>query len=144
MQTQDLTSIFLAILPVTFFSKVVELTNKYCFEDWVVEKTALDSDGNHKKRPYLETVPTLTDSEPLSGHHHCADREQDKWPITPGFITCWVAILIIQGAHFDSDKKSTRKMWQCPPYGISIPYVQNTMPRDTFEFLCWHIHIAKD
>ncbi len=55
MQTRDLSSIFLAILPLTFFSKVAKLTNKYCFE-WVVEKKVLDSDGNPKKRPYLETV----------------------------------------------------------------------------------------
>jgi hypothetical protein len=60
MQTQDLLSIFLAILPLTFFSKVAKLTNKYCFKDWVVEKKALDSDGNPKKRPDMETVPALT------------------------------------------------------------------------------------
>jgi hypothetical protein len=44
-----------------FFSKVAELTNNYCFEDsWVVEKRALDSDGDPKKRPYLKTVPALS------------------------------------------------------------------------------------
>ncbi len=84
----------------------------------MAEKTALDSDGNHKKRPCLEMVPALTDGEPTSGRRHRADREQDKWHITPGFIICWVSILIIQGAQFGSDKKSMRKMWQRPPYGI--------------------------
>jgi hypothetical protein len=127
MQTRDLSSIFLAILPLTFFSKVAELTNKYCFKDWVVEKKALDSDGNPKKRPYLETVPALTNGEPTPGCHHHADREQDKWHITPGFIICWVAILILQCAHFGSDKKLLRNIWQRSPYGISMPYIQNTI-----------------
>ncbi len=144
MQTQDLSSIFLAILPLTFFSKVAELTNKYCFKDWVVEKKALDSDGNPKKRPYLETVPTLTDGEPTPGRPHRADREQDKWRITPGFIICWVAILILQGAHFGSDKKLLRNMWRRSPYGISMPYIQNTMMRDAFEFLRQYIHFSEN
>ncbi len=48
MQTHNLASIFLAILPLAFFSKVAEFTNNYSFEDWVVEKTALDSDGNQR------------------------------------------------------------------------------------------------
>ena len=70
------------------------------------------------------------------------DYNRDKWHITPGFAICWLVIIIIQGAHFGSDKKSMRKMWQRPPYGISIPYVQNTMQRDAFEFMRRHIHFA--
>ena len=73
MGTQNLASIFLAILPLTFFSKVAEHTNKYCYEDWVVEKTAIDSDGNPKKRPYLETVPAMTDGETTPGRRHRTD-----------------------------------------------------------------------
>ncbi len=90
-------------------SKVAEFTNNYCFEDWVVEKMKLDSDGNLKKRPYLETVPTSTNGEPTSGRRHCADKQRVKWLITPGFIICWVAILILQGTHFGSDKKLLRE-----------------------------------
>jgi hypothetical protein len=144
MQTRDLASIFLAILPLTFFSKVAEFTNSYCFEDWVVEKMALDSESNPKKRPYLETVPVATNGEPTPGHHHCADKQQVKWCITPGFIICWVVILILQGAHFGSEKKSMRKMWQFPPYGISMPYVQNTMQCDAFKFMQRYIHFANN
>jgi len=33
-------------------------------------------------------------------------------------------------------------MWQRPPYGISIPYVQNTMQQDAFEFMRRHIHFT--
>ncbi len=31
-----------------------------------------------------------------------------------------------------------------PPYGISMPYVQNTMQHDAFEFLWWYIHFANN
>jgi hypothetical protein len=88
MQTRDLASIFLAILPLTFFSKVVEPLNNYCFEDCGVENMALDSEDNPKKRPYSETVPTATNREPTPGHRHHADKQQVKWRITPGFIIC--------------------------------------------------------
>ena len=70
------------------------------------------------------------------------DYNRDKWHITPGFVVCWLVIIIIQGAHFGSDKKSMRTMRQRPPHGISIPYVQNTMQRDAFEFMRRHIHFA--
>jgi hypothetical protein len=50
MQTRDLASTFLAILPLNFFSKVVKFTNNYCFEDWMVKKTALVSEGNVLER----------------------------------------------------------------------------------------------
>ena len=35
-------------------------------------------------------------------------------------------------------------MWQCPPYayGNSMPYVQNTMQHDAYEFLRQYIHFA--
>ncbi len=35
-------------------------------------------------------------------------------------------------------------MWQRPPYGISMPYVQNTMQCNAFEFLRRYIHFAKN
>jgi len=61
MRTQNLASIFLAILLLTFFSKVSEHTNKYCYKDWVVEKTAIDSNGNRRRDHILKTVPAITD-----------------------------------------------------------------------------------
>jgi len=98
-------NIFFATLLLTFFSKIAELTHKYCYKDWVVKKTAIDSDGNPKKRPYLETVPAMTAGQPTPGRRHRTDRNRDKWRITPRFIICWLAIIIIQGAHFGSNKK---------------------------------------
>ena len=67
-------SILFAILLLSFFSKVTELTHKYCYKDWVGEKTAIDSDGNPKKRTYLETVPAMTDGQLPPGRRHRTDR----------------------------------------------------------------------
>jgi hypothetical protein len=30
---------------------------------------------------------------------------------------------MLQGTHFGSNKRSSRKLWQASPYGLSIPYV---------------------
>ena len=35
---KDLCDIFLAILPLAFFERVAQLTEKYCYDDWVVER----------------------------------------------------------------------------------------------------------
>ena len=103
-------NIFFATLLLTVFSKIAELTHKYCYKDWVVKKTAIDSNGNPKKRPYLETVPAMTAGQPTPGRHHRTDKNRDKWRITPRFIICWLAIIIIQGAHFGSDKNNAENV----------------------------------
>ena len=53
-----------------------------------------------------------------------------------------VALLILQGAHFGTDKRSARKMWRGQPYGVSIPYIRNTMTRDAYIFMRQCIHFA--
>ena len=49
-KAESLANIFLAMIPLSFWSKVAELTAKYCYEDWVVEKEVIDSFGNKKKK----------------------------------------------------------------------------------------------
>ena len=48
----------------------------------------------------------------------------------------------LQGAHFGSDKRTLRKMWQKTPYGLSLPYVLNSMSRDAYEFLQRNLHFT--
>ena len=50
--------------------------------------------------------------------------------------------LVLQGAHFGSEKRTGRKMWQKAPYRLSLPYVRNSMTRDAYEFLRRNIHFA--
>ncbi len=48
----------------------------------------------------------------------------------------------LQDSYFGSDKRTSRKMWQKTPYGLSLPYVQNSMSRDAYEFLRRNLHFA--
>lgn len=101
----SLASLFIAIVPLSFFSEVAKRTHKYCYEDWVVKKTAKDRDGNTKKKLYFSDCPPLTDGEPTPGRRHRADNEKKKYTISAGYIICWFAILVLQGAHFGDKKK---------------------------------------
>jgi hypothetical protein len=87
------------------------------------------------KKFYYVQVPPLTDGAPTPNRRHPADNKQVRYSITSGFIITWIGILILQGAHFGSDKRTSRKMWQKAPYGLSLPYVQNSMSRNAYEFL---------
>jgi hypothetical protein len=106
----NLALIFLAILPVLFFVKVALLTRKYCYKDWVVEKEQRDEHGNVKKKKYLADVCATTVGKLAPGRRHRADNEEVRWDINPGYIICWIGILILQGGHFGSEKRSAQKM----------------------------------
>jgi hypothetical protein len=41
-----------AILPLAFIERVTQLTRKYCYDDWVVQRRKKDSDGNEMKQFY--------------------------------------------------------------------------------------------
>ena len=64
---ESLVCLFLAIVPLSFFTEIAKRTHKYCYEDSVVEKTAKDHDGNTKKKMYFSDYPPLIDGEPTPG-----------------------------------------------------------------------------
>ncbi len=78
--------------------------------------------------------------EGTEGARHRAKRM--KFTVTSRFVLVFLGILMLQGAHFGSNKKSSRKLWQASPYGLSIPYVWNAMMQNAYEFMCQHIHFA--
>ena len=53
---------------------------------------------------------------------------------------CWIGILILNGGHFVSSKGAIMNVYRRPPHGIRLPYVQNAMPRNVFEFARRYIH----
>ena len=137
-RANSLADIFLAILPLTFFTKVSQMTHKYCYEDWVVEKEQLDSDGNIKHKKILKPCTANT-----SGARHRVDSSAKySYSITPGFVLAWVALLVLQGGHFGSDKRTAKKMWRSAPEGYAFPYVRNTMTSMSYEFMRAYIHFA--
>jgi hypothetical protein len=141
---QGLCDIFFEILSLVFFERVAQLTTKYCYNGWVVQKRKKDSGGNELKLKafYFVPVSPLTDGVPTPNRGHRSDNERVRYQITSGFIITWIGILVLQGAHFGSEKRTSRKMWQKGPYGLSIPYVWNSMSRDAHEFLRCNIHLA--
>ena len=50
----SLACMFFAVLPWSFFVLVAQRTQKYAYEDWVVEKYGEDRDGNPRKKYHLE------------------------------------------------------------------------------------------
>ena len=91
---KDLCDIFLAILPLAFFERVAQLTEKYCYDDWVVaERRKKDSNGNEMKATYFVPVLPLTDGAPTPNRRHRADKERVRYHISAGFIITWIGIL---------------------------------------------------
>ncbi len=110
------------------------MTDKYAHQDWVGQRWHKDNNGNEIGRPYYVDVPERT-----GGAQHCAKRRE--YSVTPGFVLAFIGILMLQGAHFGSSKRSSHKLWQKSPYGLSIPYIQNAMRRNTYEFMHQFIHV---
>jgi hypothetical protein len=107
---KGLADIFFAILPLAFFERVAQLTTKYCYNDWVVQRRKKYSDGNDMKQFCYVQVSPLTDGAPTPNRRHCADNERVRYSVTSGFIITWIGILILQGAHFGSDKRTLTKL----------------------------------
>ncbi len=53
---KGLADIFFAIPPLAFFERVAQLTTKYCYDNWVVQRRKKDSDGNKKKKQVYQLV----------------------------------------------------------------------------------------
>ena len=87
-------------------------------------------------------VPRNIHGTPYPGRRHQADKEKKKFRITPGYIFCWFAILILQGGHFGTHKPPASKLWRESPYGLRIPYIQNAMTRDAYTFMRRFIHFS--
>ena len=134
--TKDLADLFLVIIPLAVLTQIAKYTKKYAYDDWVVEKPVKYlATGEFKKRPVLH--PSKETDE--GARRRC---KTVAYEITAGYVLAFLGILIVMGAHFGSDKKTTRKMWRSAPYGLPLSYVQNCMPRDAFEFMRRHIHFC--
>ncbi len=94
-----------------------------------------DNNGNEIGRQYYVDVPEGTE-----GARHC--NKEKRFTISSGFIIVFIGILILNGAHFGSGSRSSRKLWQKSPYGLSIPYVWNAMTCNAYEFMRRFIHFA--
>jgi hypothetical protein len=88
---------------------------------------AEDRDGNPKRKKLVKPR--------TAGNKH-------SYEVTTGFVLEGVALLIIQGAHFATQTRLSKKMWRKAPYGIDLPYVHNSMPSMAYEFMRSYIHFV--
>ena len=61
---------FFAICPLLFFQTVAQMSTKYAYKDWVVEKKGKDRDGNEHKQTFLVGVPAKTKGRKTPGRCH--------------------------------------------------------------------------
>ena len=140
----SLACIFLAILPWAFFEYVAKQTKHYAYEEWVVKKAQLDRDGKTKKKKTFVPVDFKGSRKKTPGRRHRVDNPKKRYDVTPSFVLCWIAIVIIQGAVFGSFKGPSRNLWRRLPYGVNIMFVRNAMTRNAYEFVRRYIHFADD
>ena len=70
----SLADIFFGILPCSTFDYVRDMTEKYCYNDFVVEKDQFDRDGNVKKRKVLVGCDADT-----PGARHRVTSKSNNW-----------------------------------------------------------------
>ena len=57
----NLATIFLFILPLNFFEKISQWTEKYAYKAWVIEKVGNNRDRNKKQVQHFEDAPAIPD-----------------------------------------------------------------------------------
>ena len=56
--------------------------------------------------------------------------------LTPGFVLCWFAALILQGALFGEHEPRANGLYASEGgYGVSIPIMRTVMKRDAYKFM---------
>jgi hypothetical protein len=132
----SLHELFTFVLPIAYFENIAKSTNSYCYEEYVCEQKHRDRDGCLKKKTVLVQCKRETNGSRFQV------TSKKKRNITAGYIMAWHGINLIFGGHFGSNKGDTRKFWRNPPHGIVLPYVRNSMTKDSYEFLRRYIHFA--
>ena len=111
----------------------------------MIEKYDNDRDGNKKKVRHFEDAPEVAAGKRCAKRHrHRADKEKERFSITAGFVICWFASLIMQGALFEADKPRANDLYATGPYGINNPTMRNAMMRDVYQFLRQYVHICNN
>ena len=79
-----------------------------------------------------------------SNKRHHGDKEKEQFNITTGYILCFIAHIIPQGAHFEADNPPTVRLYRKGRYGINIPHLCNITTRDAFTFMRRYIYFCNN
>ena len=144
-RSDSLVEMFLFVVPLSLLEYISERTRAYAYEDWVVPTPRLDREGNATKRPILTQVFPEKDSDvpPNARHRWMPGPGHRQLNISPYFVITWLGILMVAGAYFKGDNNhGIKAIYKNPPYGISVPFIQNAMPFSAFVFLRNNIHFS--
>jgi len=132
--TSPLANLFFFLWPLNLLTMTATNSEKYGRGDWVKETARTDGSGNQRKRPIL--LPCLA-TDPDRRHRH---TDEKSWKtITVGYLLAFLSILMIRGAY---GIRCATLFWEHPPDGISVPFVQNLMPRDNYLQMRRYIHFV--
>ena len=139
-----LVSLFFFIFPIKIFEGIAIATERYAYKEWVIPKPRRDKDGNITKRPIF--VPWICrgqrDKRPAEARHR-ADCSEFKPKVTIEYVLAWIGILILSGAYFGGkNNRGINNIYRNAPYGVSVPFIQNSMPRNAFDFMRRYIHFV--
>ena len=89
-RSADISTIFFSVFPVTLFSYIAKISQKYAQVDFVIKVDTVDRDGASAKLIFKECRRTN------NGSKHRATK--GSWNFTSGYITAWIGILIYHGS----------------------------------------------
>lgn len=92
-----------------------------------LQKMNVSARNDERQRPSLVHCDP---NRPGRRHRH---SDENSWKeITVGFILAFLSILVLRGALLS--------FWESPPYAVSLPFVQNLMPRYKFLQMRRYLH----
>lgn len=85
-------------------------------------------------------------------HHHDANAHGARYRVKEDAGPAWIAMLVLQGGHFGSDKRTTKKMWWSQTWSkedVAVPtwrlwYTLRSQLDDTkaYDFMRSYIHFT--
>jgi len=95
-------------------------------------------DGNTARHPIMSAIfPKRGESPPATARHRClVTKHQKKYQVTEHFVLAWLGALMSIGAFFNGDNnRGVEAVYSNASYGVSLLFIQNTMPKNAFVFL---------
>ena len=137
---------FLSTVTVNTAKYIAARTTNYAYNDWVVPTAQLDRDGDTARRPIMSAIfPKKGESLPTNACHHClVTKHNKKYQVKEHFVFAWLGALMSVGAFFNGDNnRGIDAIYSNASYGVSVPFIQNTIPKNAFNFLRNYIHFSR-
>lgn len=145
----SLSKLFLHMFSIDAMTMIADRTRAYAFEDWVVPTARYDRAGNVTARPIYSFVSPSTTRNATANlpsnarHRRIIPQGERHFDVTPYSVMAWIGIVVYAGAIFTGDINRGIDAIYCESaYGVSVPFVQNTMTKKAFYFLRNFMHFS--